>query len=302
LHPGYDVCSASDRANAFQIAAEWARGDRKGIKLVEELLAQAGLSIAEVNLRSLSAKSFERLDERDERLAGRRDEILRQIEPRRSGWAKLVRRASDEIVEGEFHELPLGTPDIEAGPTRRTGQAADRTHISRDETMVVNDRRVRANRANAERSTGPRTKAGKAVTRLNALRHGLAAVHNETATDQEIETLALTIVGDEGGSELLALARWVADAELGLRRVRSARTLLANSPPAHLNLRADLSEASTGASVEVVIPVRSLAEDFEAGALDRYERRARSRRKFAIRDYDAARAAWAARQQPTVSQ
>jgi hypothetical protein len=131
LHPGYDVCSATDRATAFQIAAEWARGDRKGIKLVEELLAQAGLSIAEANLRSLSAKSFERLDERDEHLAGRRDEILRQIERRRSGWAKLVRRASDEIVEGEFHELPSGAPDIEAGPTRRTRQAADRTHISR---------------------------------------------------------------------------------------------------------------------------------------------------------------------------
>jgi len=73
--------------------------------------------MADVDLQSLAPKSaeFEQLDERDERLAGRRDVILRQIERRRSGWAKLVQRASEEIIEGEFHELPSGTPDIEAG-------------------------------------------------------------------------------------------------------------------------------------------------------------------------------------------
>ena len=100
-----------------RIARKWARGDIKAIKRVEELLAQAGLSMADVDLQSLSEKSgeFNRLDERDERLAGRRDEILRQIERRRSGWAKLVRRGSEEIVEGEFHELPSGTANIEAG-------------------------------------------------------------------------------------------------------------------------------------------------------------------------------------------
>lgn len=71
--------------------------------------------MADVDLHSLSAQSreFDRLDERDERLAGYRDEILRQIERRRSGWAKLVRRASEEIIEGDFHELPAGAPQAE---------------------------------------------------------------------------------------------------------------------------------------------------------------------------------------------
>ncbi len=157
--------------------------------------------------------------------------------------------------------------------------------------MVVNDRKVRANRANAARSTGPRTKAGKAAMRLNALRHGLAAVwHYEPGADQEIEALAHAVVAAEGGSELLALARCVADAELGLRRVRSAQKVLANPRPPHS------SGAVHGASRNAVVPLRSLGKDFEAGALDRYEKRARSRRKIAIRNYDAGRAALAARQ------
>jgi hypothetical protein len=161
--------------------------------------------------------------------------------------------------------------------------------------MIANERRLRANRANAARSTGPRTKAGKAAARLNALRHGLAASsHYEPGADQEIEALARAIVGAEGGSELLALARRVADAELGLRRVRSANRILANPPPPYSNFRADSSEVVHGASRRAVIPLTSLSKDFEAGALDRYERRARSRRKFAIRDYDDARAALAA--------
>jgi hypothetical protein len=40
---------------------------------------------------------------------------------------------------------------------------------------AVSGRRAAANRANAARSTGPRSEAGKAVARFNALRHGLAA-------------------------------------------------------------------------------------------------------------------------------
>ncbi len=105
--------------------------------------------------------------------------------------------------------------------------------------MVANNRQVRANRANEARSTGPRTEGGKAATRLNALRHGLAAAsHYEPGAGQEIEALAHAIVGAEKrGSELLALARRVADAELSLRRVRSAQMLLTSTASRELKSR-----------------------------------------------------------------
>src|ERR1700676_1398567 len=39
----------------------------------------------------------------------------------------------------------------------------------------VSERKAAANRANAQRSTGPRTPKGKAASSLNALRHGILA-------------------------------------------------------------------------------------------------------------------------------
>jgi len=46
-----------------------------------------------------------------------------------------------------------------------------------------------ASRANAQKSTGPRTSAGKAVSRFNALKHGIYAVH-QVMFDEKAEDLA----------------------------------------------------------------------------------------------------------------
>jgi hypothetical protein len=44
-----------------------------------------------------------------------------------------------------------------------------------DEEIVASDAQIRANRLNAQRSTGPQTENGKAAVRYNALKHGLLA-------------------------------------------------------------------------------------------------------------------------------
>jgi hypothetical protein len=51
----------------------------------------------------------------------------------------------------------------------------------------MTDKRIAANRANAQRSTGPRTAEGKKKVSQNALKHGLTA-RSVTTPDEDIQT------------------------------------------------------------------------------------------------------------------
>ena len=64
--------------------------------------------------------------------------------------------------------------------------------------------RVRANRANARRSTGPKTLGGKSAASRNALRHGLAIpVTVDPSLADEVERLARMIAGEVANSSRL---------------------------------------------------------------------------------------------------
>jgi hypothetical protein len=180
---------------------------------------------------------------------------------------------------------------------------------------MTSDGQIKANRANAVLSTGPRSQEGKAKSRLNARRHGLASL--ELGAEKEVESLARAIAGEEADNELLDIAREVAEAEIVLRRVFRARIMLPAipRPPTYFKLVASpnakifhavvrrvsrrkhnvgehavrlLQEAgwSPDAPVLVEAPSKVKRKDVEAVALERYERRALSRRKSAIRAFD----------------
>ena len=133
---------------------------------------------------------------------------------------------------------------------------------------MPSDRQIGANRENAKKSTGPRSKEGRRKVRRNAFRHGLAIdVAFDPYFHRDIEARAKAIVSACGRQITLAFARQLAEAEVELLRIRDVRTAIFNAHYEKLDVQShDYTELD-----------RNLAK------LDRYERRAFSRRKRAFR-------------------
>ena len=187
---------------------------------------------------------------------------------------------------------------------------------------MTSAQKIKANRANARASTGPKSVRGKARAAQNALRHALSvSIHAQPALSREAENLAREIAGENAVDEILECARRVAEAQIDLQRVREARRSLLNrnlsdpryKPAAKLmaTIRAinrvwrmmkqmtpqEISDPSFQKSASEIMgkPPQGpekfmyILADFpkRLKAMDRYERRALSRRKFAIRELDA---------------
>lgn len=131
---------------------------------------------------------------------------------------------------------------------------------------MASDRQTRANQANAKSSTGPKTESGKAVSRTNAVKHGLQA---ETfvlpGEDQdEFEVLSDRLFAElspEGMLEI-KLAEDIVISFWRLRRARNVDTGLFKKSPGH----SDDFIASLGSSF-----IQNSHSDF-FGKLSRYEK------------------------------
>ena len=177
--------------------------------------------------------------------------------------------------------------------------------------------KTKSNRANARSSTGPKTANGRARSAKNAFRHGLSVpAHPDPATAEAIAVLARQIAGADAPSEIEDPARRFAEENMDVRRVRSLRHDRISRALADLkyDTRANwnkkvavalriarkcargeqipedelkLLDSKLEGPDKLVAILREVARALPA--FERYERRALSRRKQAMRDLDAAR-------------
>jgi hypothetical protein len=136
---------------------------------------------------------------------------------------------------------------------------------------MASDRKIAANRENAKKSTGPRSEMGQRRSRRNAFRHGLAIdPGSEPSYSAGVEMMAKAIASACGQETAGVLPRQLAEAEIDLLRIREIRASLFNTLYKKQEVQPhDYAELSDNL-------VR----------LERYERRAFSRRKRVLRAID----------------
>jgi hypothetical protein len=162
---------------------------------------------------------------------------------------------------------------------------------------MTSERMIASNRSNGGRGRGPRTASGKASSRRNALRHGLAAASlpDEPATCAQVEALARALAGAGADTARLNRARAIAEAQCDLVRIQETKVRMMNS----YLLDASALEAVAG---DEVVP-KSHADEARSESVDihsktdvpppiavlrqlsiigRYEAGARTRRRRAI--------------------
>ena len=127
---------------------------------------------------------------------------------------------------------------------------------------------------------------GKAMAAKNSRRHGLSLpASSDPKLLKQIEAHARDIYPGSSNERLYQLARSVAEANVDLVRIRSTRYDLLSGNVANEDLESP-SHSRSQAPMSLVETTNLIDLLTQLERLDRYERRAISRRKFAIRAFD----------------
>ncbi len=161
----------------------------------------------------------------------------------------------------------------------------------------ISKRKLRANRLGKPAGTGPTSAAGKARSAQNARKHGLnVAVMHDPDVGADVAFMAEEIAPGCQDPELIGRASLIAEAQVDLIRIARARRDIISAAMADPDYRpvtgltgpiARPGEAGDPGADKLV----AILSDISArlARLDWYERVALSRRKRAIRAFDAAR-------------
>jgi hypothetical protein len=102
------LSSMTSLSDAHHIAAGWAAGNAEAMDKVDSLLDRSDFSWEEVKAETLAERidQIERIDRMTARAEARRSAALRGIERHRKNLAAELRRASDEMLQNGFEDIP----------------------------------------------------------------------------------------------------------------------------------------------------------------------------------------------------
>jgi hypothetical protein len=151
--------------------------------------------------------------------------------------------------------------------------------------------RGEANKQNAARSTGPLTAVGKRRASRNACKHSLnISIRHDPGISNRIEALAVAIAGKNATPRLLQAARDVAEAHLEARRLQDFKLALIELEATRIQVamkaRGIRDQQNEGDKRTMQLSAEAYIRALPVLAkLERYERRAQSRKRRAFRIY-----------------